>query len=162
MLNKLSLLVLAVVTAGAAVLFNNALHEPQIVEIERIVTVEKKCPVAMSPIETIIDSAEIPVILPGSETLEFLGPNASNIRLLPHRGRDGEIDGVRVSGLRRGTPLDEYFDNGDVLHEVNGIPLTNMQNLDEVRKSTKMNGGLVTASVMRRGKLITISYRFTV
>ncbi len=49
-------------------------------------------------------------------------------RAVPHRGANGRIDGYRVSGIRRGT-LPELMGvkNGDVIHSVNGWPLTTVQ-----------------------------------
>lgn len=46
-------------------------------------------------------------------------------RYVPHRGADGEVDGFRVSAVRRGSLLDTCgFKNGDVVQRVNGAPLT--------------------------------------
>ncbi|MBT3219148.1 MAG: hypothetical protein HN348_08660 [Proteobacteria bacterium] len=42
-------------------------------------------------------------------------------RELPHRGPDGEHDGVRMSGIRRNSPFDVMgIRNGDIVHSVNG------------------------------------------
>lgn len=50
---------------------------------------------------------------------------ASKIRAVPHKGPDGEIDGFRLSAIRRGTLFDKLgIKNGDIIHAVNGQPLT--------------------------------------
>lgn len=49
------------------------------------------------------------------------------LRLVPHRGPDGESDGFRLSGIRRGSlPESCGFKNGDIVHSVNNKPLTSM------------------------------------
>lgn len=49
----------------------------------------------------------------------------SQVRATPHKGADGEIDGFRLSAIRRGSLLQKLgIKNGDVIHGVNGSPLT--------------------------------------
>lgn len=49
----------------------------------------------------------------------------SQVRATPHKGPDGEIDGFRLSAIRRGSLLQKLgIKNGDVIHGVNGAPLT--------------------------------------
>jgi general secretion pathway protein C len=49
----------------------------------------------------------------------------SQVRAIPHKGPDGEIDGFRLSAIRRGSLLQKLgIKNGDVVHGVNGTPLT--------------------------------------
>ncbi len=49
----------------------------------------------------------------------------SQVRATPHKGPDGEIDGFRLSAIRRGSLLQKLgIKNGDVIHGVNGTPLT--------------------------------------
>jgi general secretion pathway protein C len=49
----------------------------------------------------------------------------SQVRAIPHKGPDGEIDGFRLSAIRRGSLLQKLgIKNGDVIHGVNGTPLT--------------------------------------
>lgn len=49
----------------------------------------------------------------------------SQVRAIPHRGPDGEIDGFRLSAIRRGSILNKLgVKNGDIIHGVNGTPLT--------------------------------------
>jgi len=50
----------------------------------------------------------------------------AEVRATPHKGPDGEIDGFRLSAIRRGSLLQKLgIKNGDVIHGVNGTPLTN-------------------------------------
>jgi type II secretory pathway component PulC len=49
-------------------------------------------------------------------------------RALLHRGPDGEFDGYRLSSIRRGSLAEQIgIKNGDVIHSVNGEPLTSVQ-----------------------------------
>jgi len=49
----------------------------------------------------------------------------SQVRATPHKGPDGEIDGFRLSAIRRGSLLQKLgIKNGDVIHGVNGAALT--------------------------------------
>ncbi len=49
----------------------------------------------------------------------------SQVRATPHKGSDGDIDGFRLSAIRRGSLLQKLgIKNGDVIHGVNGSPLT--------------------------------------
>ncbi|MCB9742765.1 MAG: hypothetical protein H6741_11995 [Alphaproteobacteria bacterium] len=53
---------------------------------------------------------------------------AGQIRAVPHKGPDGEIDGFRLSAIRRGTLFDKLgIKNGDIVHAVNGMPLTSTE-----------------------------------
>ena len=52
-------------------------------------------------------------------------------RALLHRSAEGEYDGYRLSALRFQSPLDLLgFKNGDVVHEVAGMPVTSMQEVE--------------------------------
>ena len=49
----------------------------------------------------------------------------SEVRATPHKGPDGQVDGFRLSAIRRGSLLQKLgIKNGDVIHGVNGAPLT--------------------------------------
>ncbi len=49
----------------------------------------------------------------------------SQVRATPHKGPDGEVDGFRLSAIRRGSLLQKLgIKNGDVIHGVNGTALT--------------------------------------
>jgi general secretion pathway protein C len=52
---------------------------------------------------------------------------ASKVRVVPHRGADGEVDGYRLSAIRRGSIFDKLgIKNGDIVHTVNGEKVTNV------------------------------------
>lgn len=64
-----------------------------------------------------------------SETLEKLMENPeqlySQIRVVPHKDSNGEVDGYRLSGIRRRSFFYQLgVKNGDIVHSVNGKPLT--------------------------------------
>ncbi|MCO4748198.1 MAG: hypothetical protein KC912_25615, partial [Proteobacteria bacterium] len=49
-------------------------------------------------------------------------------RAIPHRGPDGQIDGYRLSGIRRNSLGEKLgIRNGDIIHAANGQALTSMQ-----------------------------------
>jgi len=51
----------------------------------------------------------------------------SQIRVVPHKDANGEIDGYRVSGVRRKSFFYKLgVKNGDIVHNVNSKPLTSM------------------------------------
>ena len=62
-------------------------------------------------------------------TLEKLMENPeqlySQIRVVPHKDSNGEVDGYRLSGIRRRSFFYQLgVKNGDIVHSVNGKPLT--------------------------------------
>lgn len=79
-------------------------------------------------------------------------------RAIPHRGPDGEIDGYRLSGIRRNSPLSQLgIRNGDVIHQVNGHSLSSMQ--DAMGAYQQLQGGSsFTFEVTRRGQRQTMEY----
>ncbi len=77
-------------------------------------------------------------------------------RALPHRGPDGEIDGVRLTGMTRasvGAALG--LRNGDVVHTVNGLAVASPENGVALYAMVSA-GQRVEASVTRRGEPITL------
>ena len=51
----------------------------------------------------------------------------SQIRAVPHKDSNGEIDGYRLSGIRRKSVFYKLgVKNGDIVHSVNGRPLNSM------------------------------------
>ncbi|MEL6346722.1 MAG: type II secretion system protein GspC [Myxococcota bacterium] len=51
----------------------------------------------------------------------------TQVRVVPHKNKDGEIDGYRLSGIRRKSFFYQLgVKNGDIVHSVNGKPLTSM------------------------------------
>lgn len=52
---------------------------------------------------------------------------ASQMRVTPHKGADGQIEGYRMSGIRRNSLFSKLgIKNGDIVHAVNGKPLTSV------------------------------------
>lgn len=53
---------------------------------------------------------------------------STQVRVVPHKGSDGAIDGFRLSAIRRGSLFDKLgIKNGDIVHGVNGSPLTSTE-----------------------------------
>lgn len=59
------------------------------------------------------------------ENVEML---ATQMRVSPHKGSDGQIDGYKVSSIRKGSLFDKLgIKNGDIVHAVNGQALTSAE-----------------------------------
>lgn len=79
-------------------------------------------------------------------------------RAIPHRGADGEIDGYRLSGIRRRTIGEQLgIKNGDIVHAVNGYPLTSMQGAMSAYTSLQSESGF-KFEITRRGQQMTLEY----
>ena len=62
----------------------------------------------------------------------------------PHEGPDGRADGYRLSGIRRGSLLSRLgIRNGDIVHSVNGAPLTSaseaLESASRLRGATRLS-----------------------
>lgn len=79
-------------------------------------------------------------------------------RVIPHKGPDGEVDGYRLSGIRRNSPLQQLgIKNGDVIHNVNGTSLANMT--DAMGAFQQLSGANnFSFDVSRRGQRQTMEY----
>ncbi len=79
-------------------------------------------------------------------------------RAIPHRGTDGEIDGYRLSGIRRNSLASQLgIRNGDVIHTVNGKPLASMQEAMAAYQELQ-TGSSFNFEVTRRGAKQTLEY----
>lgn len=78
-----------------------------------------------------------------------------------HRDGDGDIDGFRVKKIRCGSVLHQAgFRNGDVIHTVNGKPVTSIpQALSAYRKLRKKRS--LTVEVERKGAVRKLRYRLS-
>lgn len=83
---------------------------------------------------------------------------ASMARAIPHKGADGEIDGYRLSGIRRNSPLSQLgIKNGDVIQSVNGTNIGNMGEAMTVFNSLSSQSHF-TFDVTRRGQKQAMEY----
>jgi type II secretion system protein C len=79
-------------------------------------------------------------------------------RALLHRGPDGEYDGYRMSAIRRDTLPDKLgIRNGDIVHAVNGMPLTSVQGAMTAFQ-TMQNERKFNFEVTRRGQKVNMDY----
>ncbi len=63
-----------------------------------------------------------------AEQMKSVESLATQVRVVPHKGDDGAIDGYRLSAIRHGSLFDKLgIKNGDVVHTVNGQPLTSAE-----------------------------------
>lgn len=87
-----------------------------------------------------------------------LGSLSSMARAIPHKGPDGEVDGYRLSGIRRNSPLSQLgIKNGDVILSVNGTSLGNMS--DAMGALQQLQGSShFSFDVTRRGQQQQMEY----
>lgn len=79
-------------------------------------------------------------------------------RAIPHRGPDGNIDGYRLSGIRRGTVGEKLgIRNGDIVHKVNGYDLNSMSEAMKAFQELQ-NDSNFSFEITRRGKQQTMRY----
>jgi type II secretion system protein C len=90
--------------------------------------------------------------------LEDLDKMASQVRVRPHRDSDGNVDGYRLSAIRRGTILDKLgVKNGDIVHEVNGYSLNSSSGAMTAFQSLQSESAF-QFDISRRNKRRTIKY----
>lgn len=83
---------------------------------------------------------------------------ASKIRVVPHKDADGNIDGYRLSAIRRGSLFDKLgIKNGDVVHAVNGMPLTSTDGAFSAYQTLQSESAF-SFDVTRRNQRSTFSY----
>jgi type II secretion system protein C len=80
-------------------------------------------------------------------------------RARPHKDAAGANDGYRLSGVRRNEALYQLgIRSGDIVHSVNGKPLTDMGNA--MSAFSQLQGGSdFSFEITRRGERKTMSYR---
>ena len=92
------------------------------------------------------------------EAMENIDSLASKIRVVPHKGSDGEIDGYRLSAIRRGSLFDKLgIKNGDVVHAVNDMALTSTDGAFSAYQ-TLQNESSFSFDVTRRNQRSTFQY----
>lgn len=83
---------------------------------------------------------------------------ATQLRASPHKGPDGEIDGFRLSSVRQGSLFSKLgIKNGDIVHAVNGTPLTSAEGAMSAYGALK-NQGSFNFEITRRNQRSTLSY----
>ena len=83
---------------------------------------------------------------------------AGQIRATPHKGPNGEVDGFRLSSIRQGSMFSQLgIKNGDIVHAVNGTPLTSTEGAMGAYGSIKSQKAF-TFEVTRRNQKMTMEY----
>jgi type II secretion system protein C len=82
----------------------------------------------------------------------------SQIRVVPHKDKNGDIDGYRVSGVRRKSFFYKLgVKNGDIVHSVNSKPLTSMSSAMDAYNSLAESKSF-TFDITRRNQQQTFNY----
>jgi len=89
--------------------------------------------------------------------LEEQAALSRRVRVIPEQ-RDGRIVGIRLFGIRRSTMLHHLgFENGDVLHSVNGFDLTNPQTALEAYSRLRP-ADYLRVEITRKGRPLVLRY----
>ena len=100
----------------------------------------------------VVDQAVLDELLKNPEKLY------SQIRAVPHKDADGNIDGYRLSGIRRKSIFYKLgVKNGDIVHGVNGKELNSMSNAMDAFNSLQ-NSRSFSFDVTRRRQKQTMEY----
>ena len=100
----------------------------------------------------LVDSSVLEDAMGNFETL------AGQIRVVPHKDSSGTIDGYRLSAIRKGSLFDKLgIKNGDVVHAVNGTPLTSTEGALSTYTTLK-NERAFNFEITRRNEKRTMEY----
>lgn len=79
-------------------------------------------------------------------------------RPVPHKDADGNIDGYRLSGIRRNSPLSQLgIKNGDIIHNVNGQSLASPTDAMGAFSALQTSSSF-SFDITRRGQKQTMEY----
>ncbi|MSP54552.1 MAG: hypothetical protein EXR69_02945 [Myxococcales bacterium] len=83
---------------------------------------------------------------------------AAQVHASPHKGTDGQVDGYRLSAIRKGTLLDKLgIKNGDVVKAANGKPLNSTEGALSAFQSLSSEKSF-SFDITRRSQDTTIEY----
>lgn len=83
---------------------------------------------------------------------------ASQIRVTPHKGADGSVEGYRLSGVRRNSLFSKLgIKNGDVVHAVNGKPLNSVSSAMNAYETLQKDKNF-SFEITRRNQKQTFEY----
>jgi general secretion pathway protein C len=92
------------------------------------------------------------------DAMNNLDTLATQVRAVPHKGADGAVDGFRLSAIRHGSVLDKLgIKNGDIVHGVNGNPLTSTESAMQVYQTLR-NEKSFSFDVTRRNQRQSLEY----
>lgn len=101
---------------------------------------------------TVVDKSTV------EDALANIDQLATQIRVVPHKDANGNVDGYRLSAIRRGSLFDKLgIKNGDIVHAVNGLELTSTQGAMQAYESLKSEAEF-TFDVTRRGRRQTFEF----
>lgn len=83
---------------------------------------------------------------------------ATQLKASPHRGPDGQIDGFRLSAIRKGSLFDKLgIKNGDIVHAVNGREITSTEGALSVYQALK-NDKNFSFDISRKNQRQSLEY----
>lgn len=92
------------------------------------------------------------------EAMNNLESLATQVRVVPHKGSDGAIDGYRLSAIRKGSLFEKLgIKNGDIVHGVNGQPLTSTEGALQVYQTLRSDKNF-TFDITRRNQRQSLGF----
>jgi general secretion pathway protein C len=83
---------------------------------------------------------------------------AGQLRAVPHKDGGGNVDGFRLSAIKKGSMFDKLgIKNGDIVHAVNGKPLTSTEGAFSTYQTLR-NERSFTFEISRRNQRQTLEY----
>ncbi|MDP2314451.1 MAG: type II secretion system protein GspC [Pseudomonadota bacterium] len=83
---------------------------------------------------------------------------ATQVRVVPHKGSDGAIDGYRLSAIRKGSLFEKLgIKNGDIVHGVNGQALTSTEGALSIYQTLR-NERSFTFDITRRNQRQSLGF----
>ncbi|MES2640046.1 MAG: type II secretion system protein GspC [Myxococcota bacterium] len=83
---------------------------------------------------------------------------ATQVRVVPHKGADGAIDGYRLSAIRKGSLFEKLgIKNGDIVHGVNGQALTSTEGALQVYQTLRSEKSF-TFDITRRNQRQSLGF----
>jgi general secretion pathway protein C len=92
------------------------------------------------------------------EALGNMESFAGQLRVVPHKDGSGNVDGFRLSAIKKGSMFDKLgIKNGDIVHAVNGKPLTSTEGALSTYQTLR-NERSFTFEISRRSQRQTLEY----
>jgi general secretion pathway protein C len=83
---------------------------------------------------------------------------AGQLRVVPHKDGSGNVDGFRLSAIKKGSMFDKLgIKNGDIVHAVNGKPLTSTEGALSTYQTLR-NERTFNFEISRRNQRQTLEY----
>jgi S1-C subfamily serine protease len=138
-------LALIVTTAGVTVTIDQKFNQPETRYIVREVPAACEEPVSLAPVPAPPPVVVVEDTTPNDFIAALRGEPGGNVHLRPHSAWNGD-------------PLSSHLDHGDVVQEVNGLEVRDVDDLRLAIDKIKLADGQVTIKLSRSGTPVTVRY----